>query len=179
MSDLVQGGFGSRPVIAPRRSVLLEQFALLDSIGEDKELLVPLVLWLAPEREAALAGRDSMPMLVAGDDPYALESSLATLRAIAINFADFNDGRGYSSAVLLRKRLGFEGQLRATGDVLRDQLFLLLRCGFDAFEPRADRSTEEFIKGFRDFRDSYQESVTTTPLFRRRAASLALLGEAS
>jgi uncharacterized protein (DUF934 family) len=81
--------------------------------------------------------------------------------------------------VLLRKRLGFTGQLRATGDVLRDQLFLLLRCGFDAFEPRADHSTEQFVKGFTDFRDSYQESVTSMPLFRRRAEALAALGDGS
>ncbi len=178
MSDLVLGGFGVTPVITPRRSLLLENFAQLDCIDQGKELLVPLLLWLAPGREAALAGRDALPMLLSGDDPYALDGRLAGVQAIAIHFADFNDGRGYSSGVLLRKRLGFTGQLRATGDVLRDQLFFLLRCGFDAFEPRADRSTAEFVKGFKDFRDSYQESATSTPLFRRRDQSLASLGDA-
>ena len=179
MSDLVLGGFGTVPVIAPRRSFVLEQFVQLDTIASDQELLVPLVLWLEPGREAALAGRDAMPMLSGGDDALALAGSVASLGAIAINFADFNDGRGYSSAVLLRRRLGFKGQLRATGDVLRDQVFMLLRCGFDAFEPRADRSTEQFVEGFKDFRDSYQESVTTTPLFRRRAKAQALLADVS
>ena len=55
---------------------------------------------------------------------------------IAVDFPRFADGRGYSIGFNLRARLGFKGELRAIGDVLRDQLFYMRRVGFDAFEPR-------------------------------------------
>jgi uncharacterized protein (DUF934 family) len=68
----------------------------------------------------------------------------------------------------LRARLGYTGELRAIGDVLRDQLFYLQRVGFDAFEPRADRSIEDALKGLSDFSEVYQTSIDQkSPLFRR------------
>ena len=80
----------------------------------------------------------------------------------------FSDGRGYSIAYNLRVRLKFTGELRAVGDVLRDQLFYLQRVGFNAFATRADRSMEEALKGLSDFSDVYQTSWDQkSPLFRR------------
>ncbi|MCG7756373.1 MAG: DUF934 domain-containing protein, partial [Nitrosomonas sp.] len=68
----------------------------------------------------------------------------------------------------LRARLGYSGELRAIGDVLRDQLFYLQRVGFDAFAPRPDRKIEEVIKGLSDFSEVYQTSFDQKlPLFRR------------
>jgi len=64
---------------------------------------------------------------------------------IAIQFPVFTDGRDYSLARLLRGRHGYGGELRAVGDVLRDQIYVLLRCGFDAFSPRVDQSLEEAL----------------------------------
>lgn len=69
-----------------------------------------------------------------GDDARALISHLARLRLIEVNFPVFGDGRGYSSARILREA-GYRGELRAVGDVLVDQIAFLRRCGFDSFDP--------------------------------------------
>ena len=61
-------------------------------------------------------------------------SDVARLDLIALHFPKFSDGRAYSQARLLRERLGYQGELRATGGVLQDQLPFMLRCGFDSFE---------------------------------------------
>lgn len=69
-----------------------------------------------------------------GDDPNDLAESLERLDLIEVSFPRYADGRGYSQAQLLRRRLGYKGELRAVGDVLRDQLLYMHRCGFDTFE---------------------------------------------
>ena len=69
---------------------------------------------------------------------------LARLAAVALVFPSFRDGRAYSQARLLRERHGFEGELRATGQVLRDQFVFMLRAGFDAFEVKKDSDAEAF-----------------------------------
>ncbi len=68
------------------------------------------------------------------DDPAALEPYLDGLALIEIDFPKYTDGRGYSQAQLLRRRYGYEGELRAVGHVLRDQIFYMNRSGFDAYE---------------------------------------------
>ena len=69
-----------------------------------------------------------------GDDARALLPYLAQLRLVEVNFPAFTDGRGYSSARILREA-GYTGELRAVGDVLVDQMGHMRRCGFDSFEP--------------------------------------------
>ena len=76
---------------------------------------------------------------------------LADIPLIAIRFPVFTDGRGYSLARLLRTRHGYTGELRAVGDVLRDQLYFLQGCGFDAFQLRADQCPEEALAAFQDY----------------------------
>jgi uncharacterized protein (DUF934 family) len=67
------------------------------------------------------------------DDVRRLEPYLYRLELVAVEFPAFNDGRGFSHASLLRDRLGYKNELRAVGDVLIDQVPLMLRCGFDSF----------------------------------------------
>jgi len=136
------------------------------------DLLVPLARWLQ-ERDtlSSRAGRTGV-WLEADADPTALAPDLDRLQLIAIRFASFTDGRGYSLARLLRERHGYRGELRAIGDVLRDQLFYLSRCGFDAFALRADQNAEQALAAFKDFSETYQASVDRPePLFRRRLAA--------
>ena len=96
---------------------------------------------------------------------------MQALELIALNFPSFADGRAYSSARELRNNLGFKGEIRAIGDVLRDQLFYMARCGFDAFLLRDDQNVETALGAFDDFKDGYQVSVDKPlPLFRRRAS---------
>ena len=88
---------------------------------------------------------------------------------IAINFPKFVDGRGFSVARLLRERYGYTGELRAIGHFIRDQLFLLQRCGFNAFQFDHDIDLEQAAKSLTDFTDSYQVAVDQPqPLFKRR-----------
>jgi len=88
---------------------------------------------------------------------------------VAVHFPQFADGRGYSLGRLLRERYGWRGELRAIGDVLRDQLFYLTRCGFDAFDLREDQDLQAALSAFDDFSESYQTAVDQRqPLFRRR-----------
>jgi len=93
----------------------------------------------------------------------------AQFGVIAVHFADFTDGRGYSLARNLRERHGFRGELRAVGDVRRDQLYYLAACGFDAFVLRDGEDAHAALAALEDFSDAYQSSVARpNPLFRRR-----------
>jgi uncharacterized protein (DUF934 family) len=87
---------------------------------------LPLAEWLAaPTQAVTLANTDRL-------EP--LKAHLGRLKLIVLDFPKFTDGRAYSQARLLRGRLGYKGELRATGAVFRDQLPFLLRCGFTSFE---------------------------------------------
>jgi uncharacterized protein (DUF934 family) len=97
-----------------------------------------------------------------------LQNEVEKFSVIAVDFPKFADGRGYSIAYHLRARLGYRGELRAIGDVLRDQLFYMQRVGFDAFAARADKDIHEALKGLSDFSLTYQASSDEKlPLFRR------------
>ena len=150
---------------------LLEQGAALPFSGD---VIVPLDLWTS--ERAALSfrlGRIGV-WLEADADPAVLAPDLARLDVIAVRFASFTDGRGYSIARLLRERHGYRGELRAIGDVLRDQLYYLSRCGFDAFALRADQNPAQALSALDDFSEAYQASVERPePLFRRRLQSVA------
>jgi uncharacterized protein (DUF934 family) len=98
-----------------------------------------------------------------------LPETSTNLPVIGINFPKFADGRGYSIARYVRERLGFNGELRAIGDVMRDQLFFLQRCGFNSYAIREDCDAEVAMAGLSDFSETYQAANDQkSPLFRRR-----------
>ena len=142
------------------------------SASVEGPVVVPLSLWQS-DREALLARRERIGIwLKPDDDPAALAEDLAHLALIAVHFPKFADGRGYSTAFLLRTRHGYKGELRAIGDVGRDQLFLLKRCGFDSFALSPHRDPEAALASLDDFSLRYQGSVDDPlPLFRRRASA--------
>src|SRR5712675_382197 len=84
---------------------------------------------------------------------------LGRLAAVALVFPTFRDGRAYSQARLLRERHGFRGELRATGQVLRDQLLFLQRAGFDAFELTKDADAAAFAAAVRRYSVFYQPAA--------------------
>jgi len=154
--------------IVEDRWTLLREARSLADLPAAAPVIIPLALWLA-ERPALAARGEVGVWLKPDDDPEALAGELASLPLIAVDFPKFTDGRGYSSARLLRSKHRFSGELRAIGDVLRDQLFYMRECGFDAFAVRADRSLEDALKGLDDFSVGYQATVREpVPLFRRR-----------
>ncbi|MES2260880.1 MAG: DUF934 domain-containing protein [Pseudomonadota bacterium] len=131
------------------------------------KVIVPLTVWQA-QRET-LAGREQLGVWIASDErPETLKGELDKFAVVAVDFPKFTDGRGYSIAYNLRTRLNYQGELRAIGDVLRDQLFSMQRVGFNAYATRPDRNIHDALKGLSDFSETYQASVDQkTPLFRR------------
>ncbi len=125
-------------------------------------VILPLTRWLDdPQKHAVWLGPD--------DEVESLKPWFGHLPLIALDFPSFRDGRGYSQAYLLRTRLGWAGELRAVGDVLRDQLSHMRQCGFDSFAVREDKSAEDALKGLAGMSVLYGRSVIEPrPLFRRR-----------
>jgi uncharacterized protein (DUF934 family) len=89
----------------------------------------------------------------------ALAYDLPRLALVALTFPKFRDGRAYSSAALLRTRLGFKGELRAIGDALRDQAREMVRCGFDTFVPSDGSSAEDWAAAAGRYRHVYQTAA--------------------
>ncbi|NRB42607.1 MAG: DUF934 domain-containing protein, partial [Pseudomonadales bacterium] len=118
------------------------------------DLILPLAVFqaLAPQ----LTDRTMGVWLNSDEAPLAIKEQCRTLPLIAINFPAFADGRGYSYANVLRAQYGFEGELRAIGDVLKDQLSYMKRVGFNSFALRDDQNLEESLKHFADFSKPYQ-----------------------
>ncbi len=133
-------------------------------------LILPLARWRQRQEKDALHTISVNGVWLGPDDDLeSLEMWLDVLPIIALDFPSFRDGRGYSQAYLLRTRLGWEGELRAIGDVLRDQLSHMRQCGFTSFAVREDKSPEDAVKGLAGMSVLYGGSVIEPrPLFRRR-----------
>ena len=137
-------------------------------------LIVPLSFWLIEHVALARRVGKTGVWLTGADDPsqFSLVRDLVRLPLIAVEFSQFVDGRGYSIGRLLRERYAFGGELRAFGEVLRDQLAALTRCGFNAFALKPGKSLEDALNAFDDFSDAYQNAVDqAAPHFRRRLAA--------
>ena len=162
-------------VIIKSRQVAADNWQLLKPAADGGvavpaagDVIVPLDVW-CKQRDALLTRPGQLGVwLDSHDDPVRIVNDLQHFALVAVNFPQFTDGRGYSTARLLRERHGWRGELRAIGDVLRDQLFYLARCGFDAFALRPDQDAHAALMAFVDFSEAYQTSVERPqPLFRR------------
>jgi uncharacterized protein (DUF934 family) len=111
--------------------------------------------WIA--HPAATEGPAAV-LLQAADEVEILAPRLHELRWIVIEFAKTGEGRGYSQARLLRQRYAFAGELRARGALGRDQLFLLARCGFDAFDLDPNEDLDAALAAFDSFTVAYQHA---------------------
>jgi uncharacterized protein (DUF934 family) len=153
---------------------LLERGAdgALPAVPTAGDVIVPLALWQS-SRDALLVRHGKLGVWLGGDDdPADIASDLDRFDVIAVRFVSFTDGRGYSIARLLRERHGWRGELRAIGDIQRDQVFYLARCGFDALALREGEDVDTALAGFRDFSDAYQTAIDRpVPLFRRRESA--------
>jgi uncharacterized protein (DUF934 family) len=158
-------------VVADRWALLRDAAALAD-LPDGAPAIVPLALWL--RHRAALIARGEVGVLLGpADEPGAIAPDLGWIPVVAVDFPQFTDGRGYSHARLLRERHGYVGELRAVGDVARDQLGHLAQVGFDSFALSAGKDPDAALMGLADFSDGYQSTCRRTPWFRRRAASAA------
>lgn len=139
---------------------------LRESEGYDHTVptLLPLAAYLHQAPSTTLG-----VWLAPGDDVFALKERISLLRLIAIDFPKAADGRGYSLASLVRTRLHYRGELRAIGEVLVDQIYMLRRVGYSAFALRGDQSVEAARSALNRYSDVYQGAADgTLPAFRRR-----------
>lgn len=140
----------------PDKWTFIEDDAPLPSEGA---ILVTAARWLA-ERDTLIRHKGGIGALLAPDgDTEALGAAHRGLDLIALQFPVFKDGRAYSQARLLRERYGFAGELRACGDVLRDQLAFMERCGFDAFAPAKPLTLAEAGEALAEFSLWYQPTA--------------------
>lgn len=135
------------------------------------DILFPAALWQARKNEIISRYKRIGLWLEPDADLNTLAEDLHYFMVIAIHFPKFADGRGYSLARLLRERYHYEGEIRAVGDVLHDQLFLMQRVGFDAWALKDGKNAEKALSAFATFKTPYQAAVDEpAPLFRRRNA---------
>lgn len=130
-----------------------------EALPAEGPVVVPFVRWRV-ERET-LIGRDApVGVRLSNTDPVSeLVPDLDRLDIIVLEFPKFSDGRAYSQARLLRERYGYEGELRAAGNVLRDQLLFMQRCGFDAFELNHGQPVQAWIAATNEFSVFYQPAA--------------------
>ena len=145
--------------------LLVDADNLSAHINED--IVVPYELF-AEQQETLLVADGGLGIRINGDQDLNLVlQNLDKVALVAIEFPAFTDGRGFSFARILR-RSGFTGQIRAEGDVTRDRLEYLERCGFDAFAIPADRYDESMVKAFGEVAVHYQGSADDErPIFRQ------------
>ena len=165
--------------IIRHRAVVDDSWQLLEVPADSADPLLPasgdivvaLSVWL--DKRAVLLQRPGrVGVWLDGDDePESVAGDLRNFGVVAVRFKHFTDGRGYSLARLLRERYAWRGELRAIGDIARDQLFYLSRAGFDAFALRGGEDPHAALAAFDEFSDSYQAAADRPlPLFRRRLA---------
>jgi len=148
------------------RSVLSKDGTITENtyqlIGEDGVLPQGDVVLTVEQLDqlANVSGKKALYITVDAS-PEVNDFPLDQLDAIFIEFAGFNDGRGYSFAALLRRQ-GYQGELRATGDIFKDVLNYLKRSGFDTFVVKDGKDIEEAAAGLNDFKHPYQASTAVT-----------------
>jgi len=132
------------------------------TVGEDdpipggKAVIVGLTRW--KDSADDLSGHNG-PLgirLKSDEPPELIATDLGRFDLVALEFPNFNDGRAFSYARLLRERYRFTGEIRAVGDVLQDQLFFMRRCGFDSLELKEGRNVDTAIDALGDFTVAYQ-----------------------
>jgi len=134
-----------------------------EAIPPTGPVIVSLAQWQA-QRDALLARGTPLGIRLHSDQPPELiAADVARFAVIALEFPKFRDGRAYSYARLLRERYGYKGELRAVGDVLLEQLFFMLRTGFDAFELTSQDPVGDYRTALADFSVWYQPTADGRP----------------
>lgn len=129
------------------------------AIVPNRPVIVSLARWQR-DRAALISRLPHVGLVLRSDQPPTdAAEDIARFGLIALEFPKFTDGRAYSYARLIRERYGFTGELRAVGNVLRDQLLFMRRTGFDAFELPETANVREWLKAFEDFSVFYQRAT--------------------
>lgn len=145
--------------IIKQREVIVDDWRYAEEDANASAIIVSLAQWQA-ERDSLLAsGKQLGVKLAPADKVDALAADASKLALVALEFGGIGEGRGYSQAHILRRRLGFTGELRAVGKIQRDQLFYMARCGFDAFELPEGADLNVALTAFDDYSVAYQPGI--------------------
>ena len=141
----------------------------------DAPAIVSLERWQA-HRDALLGRNAPLGIRLKSDQsPALIADDLDRFAVVALEFPVFRDGRAYSHARLLRERYGYRGEVRAVGEVLRDQFLFMVRCGFDAIEVRDENAAGQWREAVSEISVVYQPAAdSATPVWalrRRRYAA--------
>lgn len=148
---------------------LLSIETTLDDISAQDNVILPLSLWLANKNQLENRQEKTGVWLNSAEEIESIAENVAAIPLIALEFPSFTDGRHYSSARILRERYHYQGEIRAIGDVLKDQLFAMHRCGFNSFVIKQGKDINNALLGLTDFSETYQAAVVQPlPLFKRR-----------
>lgn len=128
-------------------------------LPEDAPAIVSLARWTAERDRLRARNRPLGLALDPGDDIAAVVADLGRFDLIALRFPRFSDGRAFSMARLLRLRYGYAGELRAVGDVFKDQLLFMARCGFDSFELKDGHDALDALRAFDEITVAYQPAA--------------------
>lgn len=133
------------------------------------DLIISLARFQAEGEGLLSEGRAVGVRLESDEAIEALAYDLPRLAVVALAFPKFGDGRAYTSAKILRERYDYKGEIRAVGDVLREQAGFMVRVGFDAFEPADGSTVEDLQRAVHRFRHVYQRSADRrAPAFAER-----------
>ncbi|PIW31110.1 MAG: oxidoreductase [Rhodospirillales bacterium CG15_BIG_FIL_POST_REV_8_21_14_020_66_15] len=149
-----------------------------DEVPESGPVIVTLARWQA-EHNSLAARKDGLGIrLQSGQSPETIKDDLDRFAVVALEFPRFADGRAYSHARVLKTRLGYAGEVRAVGDVLRDQFRAMHRCGFDALEVAGDRPAEaleaDWWAALGELHHAYQPALRgPEPVLRQRHRAAA------
>lgn len=146
----------------------LKEIDVVDELPAGK-VIMPFAYWRA-NRDRLIAQNKKYAVCINGDvETEEVVKDIDHFEMIALDFPAFTDGRSYSHARLLRERYGYTGELRAVGDVLRDQLFFMQRCGIDSYQVREDKNIEDALKAFTEFSVKYQTAADRVqPVYKLR-----------
>ncbi|WP_394763154.1 DUF934 domain-containing protein [Phenylobacterium sp.] len=140
-----------------------------DEVLPPGDVIVSLTRFQADGERLLSEGRQVGVRIASDEAVEALAYDLPQIAVVALEYPKFRDGRAFTSARVLRERLGFKGEVRAVGDVLRTQAGFMVRCGFDAFEPADGSSVEDWDRATRRFRHVYQRAADgRVPAFEAR-----------
>ncbi len=132
------------------------------------DIYIPFEEWQANKEQLLKRNHRLGVILENTDDVNEISADLERLDLIVLQFPKMADGRAFSQARLLRERLGYTGEIRATGDVLQDQVFYMQRCGFNAFEMRDDQDLATTLAAFDEMTVTYQPAADEElPIWRR------------
>jgi uncharacterized protein (DUF934 family) len=126
------------------------------ALPDGAKVIVSLERWQA-ERDTLRQRNSAVGVSLKSDQsPLLIKDDLDHVSLVALEFPKFTDGRAFSYARVLRDRLNYRGEIRAFGQVLRDQYLFMLRVGFDTIEPAADKRVEGYAEALKEFSVFYQ-----------------------